>query len=290
MVCEKGPTVVLHLLACLLASTCSHCASGEQQAESRPGTSLHDFPPAGALPGHGLPRRRCLVEALKQVKTAQTDGGGVLEAIFQCIGVSLSPQSVEVVAQEADAGRSSSSSSSQYLIEQHGFKSLRIGKYMGEQHAPEENQYQAITVETIQELLQQHQQAPFPEVDHLSVAVGLNTFWVAQAVLQAGWKPRCLALSINRNAGPEASQVALYMPKEPHQGSCYFGASAMAMARMAAHYGYVTVAVDSEGSTLFLVHSSTLDLEHAAAAAAAAKAIPCNATKAQPKHSDTTNF
>ncbi|KAF5828453.1 hypothetical protein DUNSADRAFT_17582 [Dunaliella salina] len=91
----------------------------------------------------------------------QSDEGGVVEAIFRCIGVSLSPQSVEVVAQEADAGQSSSSSSSssssQYLTERLGFSGIHIGEFMGGQHAPEGKQYQVVNAETIQELLRQHQ-------------------------------------------------------------------------------------------------------------------------------------
>jgi len=109
-------------------------------------------------------------------------------------------------------------------------------------------------------------------LDQLTVDIDMNTFWVLREILQAGYRPRSLTVEFNRNLGPDLSFAAVYMPKENWQiddvsednaeksmrATCYFGASAVALNRLAGYYGYVPVAVDEKGVNIFYVHNSTV--------------------------------
>jgi len=113
-----------------------------------------------------------------------------------------------------------------------------------------------ITADNIAQLFQKHS---VPMVfDHLTVDIDLNTYHVLARILAAGYRPRSLAVEINRNFGPDLAYTTVYMPNHSWDRTCYFGASAAAVRNLAAYAGYYPVAIDMDGVNLFLVHNSTV--------------------------------
>jgi hypothetical protein len=96
---------------------------------------------------------------------------------------------------------------------------------------------------------------PFPEFDHLTVDIDMNTFHLAREVLAAGYRPRSLIMEINRNFNPkdDAPYTTVYSPMNMWRGNCYFGASLLALTRLAAFFDYTLVAVDSCGVNAYYV-------------------------------------
>eukprot|EP00798_Chlamydomonas_sp_ICE-L_P015636 gene15636-21745_t len=110
--------------------------------------------------------------------------------------------------------------------------------------------------ETIVSLFEKYN-VPKPVFDHLTTDIDLNTFHVLRAILAGGYRPRVVVTEVNRNLAPGDSYTVLYDPKGNWHTdgiSCYFGASALAYARMMHHFGYSLVAVDVEVINLYFVH------------------------------------
>uniref|UniRef100_A0A7S0S172 Uncharacterized protein n=1 Tax=Chlamydomonas leiostraca TaxID=1034604 RepID=A0A7S0S172_9CHLO len=200
------------------------------------------------------------------IKFSQVGEDGVLEAVFGCIGTTTRSY-VEFGVEDG------AQCSTRWLREHHGFRGLMMD---GGHANPATNlQRELIDAGNIAPLIAKHGVPPSTPLDHLTVDIDLNTFWVAAAVLRGGYRPRSLILEFNRNLAPPVSVTALYLPREqwtfPDSGAngwgkggakvaagCYYGASALATAHLAAHFGYELVYVDKQQINLYFVHASAL--------------------------------
>lgn len=101
----------------------------------------------------------------------------------------------------------------------------------------------------------------------MTVDLDLNTFWPAQAVLAAGYRPRTIAVEINRNFNDHLSQsyATINLPlsntyfntiKQGQIASCYFGATPRAFTRLFQHFGYLPISIGTEAVNMFFVHKS----------------------------------
>lgn len=91
--------------------------------------------------------------------------------------------------------------------------------------------------------------------DHLTVDLDMNTWWVLQALLKRGHRPRSICVEFNRNLPPYASIVVAHNASAVWAHDCYFGASIGAFAQLMTNFGYHLLAQDSDGVNLYMVHA-----------------------------------
>jgi hypothetical protein len=93
--------------------------------------------------------------------------------------------------------------------------------------------------------------------DHMTVDIDMNTFYVLQAVLQAGYRPRSLVTEYNRNLSPWEAIVVRYEDRLMWvDESCYFGASPYALHRLLTDFGYFVLGLDQIGVNVFAVQGT----------------------------------
>jgi hypothetical protein len=97
------------------------------------------------------------------------------------------------------------------LRENHGFSGLMMD---GGNSRPEINLQQVMMFShNIAQLFKKHK-VPHPGFDHLTVDLDQNTFWIALAVMRGSYRPRSLAVEINRNFAWHDSYATVDMPQE----------------------------------------------------------------------------
>lgn len=129
---------------------------------------------------------------------------GILEAIFSCIGVT-DRYYVEFGTQNGDE------CSTRNLREHHNFTGLLMD---GGNYKPEINlQKEFIYSHNIVDLFKKYK-VPTAPFDQATLDIDQNTFWVAQEVLRAGYRPRSLTIEFNRNFAWHDSYATVDMPDE----------------------------------------------------------------------------
>lgn len=96
--------------------------------------------------------------------------------------------------------------------------------------------------------------------DYVSIDVDSADLWIMRALLASVYRPRVLSIEFNSNfpwgyplAFPDPTTMAVNAEGRFYsRGTCYMGASAMAIENLGAAWGYVTVAMNSP-LDLFLV-------------------------------------
>jgi hypothetical protein len=91
--------------------------------------------------------------------------------------------------------------------------------------------------------------------DHLTVDLDFSTWWVLQAVLKGGHRPRSITVEFNRNLPPLIPLIVDYDADASWQGDCHFGASIMAFKLLMDSFGYHVIAQDGDGINLYMVHA-----------------------------------
>eukprot|EP00882_Tetradesmus_deserticola_P010799 GHRQ01011408.1.p1 GENE.GHRQ01011408.1~~GHRQ01011408.1.p1 ORF type:complete len:269 (+),score=24.59 GHRQ01011408.1:189-995(+) len=187
-----------------------------------------DTGPAPKLPhGAAAPEqaRKCLLKTFKSTDAhmrerkvfSQYGEDGILESIFGCIGTT-DRYFVEFGVEDG------SQCTTRNLRENHGFSGLMMD---GSNSRPEVNlQNETISSHNIVQLFSKYK-VRHPRFDHLTVDIDQNTYWVALAVLRAGYRPRSLAVEFNRNLAWRDSYATIDMPQEMafHRDTCEFGCS-----------------------------------------------------------------
>lgn len=115
------------------------------------------------------------------------------------------------------------------------------------------------TGDNVVPLLQQATAATTPDV--LAVHADAHTFWVLQAALQGGYRPRIITTQINHNFHPADTFVAPHTPETPWNGSTVFGAAAGAFDMLFEQFGYSTVAINQAQDSIFAVNKAAVGQE-----------------------------
>ncbi|GAX72869.1 hypothetical protein CEUSTIGMA_g324.t1 [Chlamydomonas eustigma] len=213
--------------------------------------------------------RNCLKETFytgKQMDASvfsQVGEDGIIDAAFSCINTT-NKYFVELGVSDG------SQCTTRWLRESKGWSGLMLDG--SHSNLSINLQPEFMTSKNIDTLLNKHR-VPM-HFDHMTVDIDLNTFWVLHAVLAAGFRPRFVAAEINRNFPSERQAfVTLNLPEGTwdaldmiggHRatgGTCYFGASPLAMARMMQHFGYWPLVFDKYAINLFFVHASVVGIK-----------------------------
>ena len=207
--------------------------------------------------------RACLISAFQsgehkdRKEYSQVGEDGILESVHRCINREFGGYYVEFGTENG------SECTTRYLRESKNWTGLLLD---GGNSNPDINLHEElISYENIVSLFQKYK-VPMT-FDHLTVDLDLGSFWLTQAILAAGYRPRTLIVEINRNFDQplEQSYTTLNLPSSRYDirtpsgqlhGFCYFGASPRAITRLAQHFGYLPIAFDEIGVNIFLVHTS----------------------------------
>jgi hypothetical protein len=95
------------------------------------------------------------------------------------------------------------------------------------------------------------------EPDVFSLDIDGNDYYIAQAILQAGFRPRIFVVEYNSVFGPERSMTIEYQPSfvftEAHPSHLYYGVSIAGWRKFFEQYGYRFITVDRNGVNGFFV-------------------------------------
>jgi hypothetical protein len=137
-----------------------------------------------------------------------------------------------------------------YLLEKAGWSGLRMdggsySAYFGQVHQ------EFITAENICSLFAKY--AVPKQFDLLSIDIDGNDYWVWRAV--EGYSPRVVVIEYNASLLPHESKTIRYDPGFRWDGSNYFGASLLALAKLGRVKGYTLIGCDSQGVNAFFVRN-----------------------------------
>ncbi|WIA15842.1 hypothetical protein OEZ85_012597 [Tetradesmus obliquus] len=218
-------------------------------------SSAPQLPRAAAAPQQA---RECLLRTFNSTDAhtrerkvfSQYGEDGILEAVLGCIGTT----DRYYVEFGVEAG---TQCTTRNLREAHNFTGLMMD---GSNSRPEINQQQEMMFSHNIAALFKKYNVPRPGFDHMTVDLDQNTFWVALEVLRGGYRPRSLAVEINRNLAWKDSYATVDMPEEmwASRGDCYYGASTKAFVVMLRSFGYHHVYSDAVGVNAFFVHASAV--------------------------------
>lgn len=101
--------------------------------------------------------------------------------------------------------------------------------------------------------------------DVFSLDIDGNDFHIAEAILDAGMRPRIWAVEYNSVYGPEKSISVSYKPDfrvvQAHRLSLYSGCSIAALRKLMGRHGYHFVTVESSGTNAFFIDPREFEVE-----------------------------
>ena len=177
---------------------------------------------------------------------SQNGEDGVLFRIFELVGA----KSKSFVEFGVENG---AECNTRYLREAHGWQGLMMdGKF----HNPAINlQREWITAENIQELFAKYN-IPI-EFDLLSIDIDFNDFYVWNNVLKK-YHPRVVVIEYNPSHLPHEDKIVIYNPTYNWDFTNYYGASILALFKLARHHGYSLVYAENIGVNLFFIRDDVL--------------------------------
>lgn len=99
--------------------------------------------------------------------------------------------------------------------------------------------------------------------DVFSLDIDGNDYYIAQAIFDAGFRPKIFAVEYNSVYGPERSMTIEYQPTfvftQAHPTHLYYGVSILGWRRFFERYGYRFVTVDRNGVNGFFVNPEHFD-------------------------------
>ncbi|KIZ07535.1 hypothetical protein MNEG_0424 [Monoraphidium neglectum] len=159
-------------------------------------------------PARATPAFKCLAEAFEGAPRdkkvySQYGEDGIIETIFSCIK-EKNKDYVEFGTEDA------SECTTRYLRTQGWTGLLMDGSH---ENADINLHTEYMRSENIVDLFKKYN-VSHPVFDHLTADIDLNTFWVLRAILDAGYRPRSVAIEYNRNFHPNQAYTTLDMPQE----------------------------------------------------------------------------
>lgn len=185
------------------------------------------------------------LEACERRVSSQNGEDGVIEAIFNAIGVT-NRYFVEFGCEQAVECNTA------YLLTQ-GWTGLLMD-YGGVSKNPlADVKKEFITAENIESLFAKYQVPR--EFDLLSIDIDGNDFWVWKAI---SYRPRVVVIEYNAHFAPNLRRSIPYDPAFQWKGTDYFGASLLAMKELGQSKGYTLVHCERTGANAFFVATDAL--------------------------------
>jgi hypothetical protein len=94
--------------------------------------------------------------------------------------------------------------------------------------------------------------------DLLSVDIDRNDFYVTRAILEADYRPRVIALEVNRNFEVDQAYTVVYNSTARWTGDSHCGMSPLAATYLVKKYGYDVIYYESAGINMFFVQRPAL--------------------------------
>jgi len=140
-----------------------------------------------------------------------------------------------------------------YLIEKEGWGYLHMDS--GDYTKPYTHiKKEFITAENINSLFRKYNVPK--EFDLLSIDIDYNTYWVWRAI--KGYRPRVVVIEYNASISPTESKTVKYDPDRMWDGTNYFGASLLTLAKLGKSKGYTLIGCDSVGINAFFVRNDLI--------------------------------
>jgi len=168
---------------------------------------------------------------------------GILEAIFYKIGV------VNKFFVEFGYGDGQGYWNSMLLYKKKGWKGIWMDDIDRKTVNPDVHQ-EFITAENINQVFKKHNIPS--QFDLLSIDIDGNDYWVWKA-LSREYRPRVVVIEYNAKLPPTVSKVIKYEEDFKFDGTDYFGASLLALMKLAKSKGYSLVGCDNSGVNAFFV-------------------------------------
>jgi hypothetical protein len=103
--------------------------------------------------------------------------------------------------------------------------------------------------------------------DFFSLDVDGMDFYIAEALLESGLRPRVVCVEYNSAFGPEAAVTIPYAAgfdyHKAHRSGLYYGASVQGWIRLFTRYGYEFVTVDVNGVNAFFIDPTAVEFDAA---------------------------
>lgn len=112
-----------------------------------------------------------------------------------------------------------------------------------------------ITAENINNLFEKYNVPN--NFDLLSIDIDYNDFYVWNAI-SSKYSPRVVIIEYNATHLPHADKVVMYNPNYMWDGTNYYGASILALARLGKKKGYTLVYAENKGVNLFFIRNDIL--------------------------------
>jgi hypothetical protein len=104
---------------------------------------------------------------------------------------------------------------------------------------------------------------PRIDPDVLSLDIDGNDYYVAQALLESGWRPKIMVVEYNSVFGPERRATIEYAPDfdftRAHPSQLYYGVSIAGWRACLERHGYRFVTVERNGVNAFFVDPACFD-------------------------------
>jgi len=178
---------------------------------------------------------------------SQNGEDGILKLIFAQIGAT-NKFYVEFGVEDG------SECNTRYLRERFGWIGLMMDG--GSHAAPVGNvRREFITAENICSLFEKYKVPK--EFDLLSIDIDGNDYWVWKAI--QGYSPRVVVIEYNSSIKPNESKTVPYDPNFLWDGTNYFGASILALAKLGLAKGYTLIGCDKQGINAFFLRDDLID-------------------------------
>ena len=176
---------------------------------------------------------------------SQNGEDGILQAIFSKIGTT-NKYGVEFGVQDG------MERNTRYLCEKKGWTCLLMDA--GDNYSTMIKK-EFITAENINQLFEKY---AVPELfDLLCIDIDGNDYWVWMS-LDNRYAPRVVVVEYNASIPPQESKAIAYDPQFRWDGSDYFGASLLALTKLASAKGYTLVGCDRQGVNAFFVRNDLI--------------------------------
>lgn len=140
-----------------------------------------------------------------------------------------------------------------YLLEKRDWDGLMLD---GLENTPEFVKREFVTPENVNCLFEKYK-VPY-EFDLLSVDIDGNDYWVWKAI-DKKYSPRIIIIEYNASYPVSESRVIYYNPKFRWDGTNYFGASLLALVKLAKEKRYILVGCDNRGVNAFFIRNDLVE-------------------------------